>query len=222
MWKVVVAVVVGIPALYGLYTLFVVLRLLLEARRLERACSPRRLGIDWKLFVMFPVDLEDPISLTVTIRVGERRFSFNVFRSLMSDYQFTRVKAEPVALAKQLGGRAAVDPRDNENGPGAAYIPADRVAPHAFGTEEADARYILREDTGRKCSPDGLALLCSAFARSDVRAEMAAYGGSLTFEYGYLTVLPASRDKPFLDGIEQVARLVDALDDAVKGAGPYR
>jgi hypothetical protein len=35
-------------------------------------------------------------------------------------------------------------------------------------------------------------------------------------------VKPGSRGAPFLDGIEQVARLADALDGAVKGRGPYR
>jgi hypothetical protein len=222
MWKVAVAVVVGVPAIYLLYTLFVVLRLVIEARRWKRACAPRLLTVDWRLFTLFPVDIEDPITLTITLHRGERRFSFTVFRSILSSSgsRFTRVKVEPIALSKHLGGRVSIESKHDPYG--SVYMPKDGVEVHTFGNEELDAVYSLREDTSRRRGPNNLALLCSAFTDSDVRAHMAAYGGSVAFEYGHMTVVPGAREKPFLDGVEQVARLADALDDAVKGAGPYR
>jgi hypothetical protein len=222
MWKVAVAVVVGLPALYVLYTLWITLRLVIEAWRLKRRCAPRRLKVEWKLFVLFPVDLVEPIVLTVTLHRGERRFSFTLFRSLISDWRFTRVKVETLALSNHLCGRVAVEPKDDPYGIEAVYMPKDQVEVHTFGSEEMDARYRLREDTSRRNAPHNLALLCSAFTHPDVRTQMDAFGGSLAFEYGYMSVTPGSRDQPFLDGIEQVARLADALDDAVKGTGPYR
>lgn len=219
MWKTAVVVLVGIPAAYLLYTLLVVLRLVIEAWRLKRACAPRRLAVEWALFWMFPDDIEDPAVLTVTLRKGERRFSFTVFRSSISDYRFTRVTVEPIALCEHLRGRVSVETKDTKYG--TIYMPDDQTAVHTFGIEELDARYDLREDT-RKDAPNNIALLCSAFARPDVRAALSAFGGSVGFEYGHLAVAPGAREKPFLDAIEQVAHLADALDDVVKVTGPYR
>jgi hypothetical protein len=222
MWKIAVAVVLGLLAVYALYTLFVVLRLVIEAWRLKRKCAPRRLKVVWELFVLFPHDIEDPITLAVTLHCGERRFSFTVFRSFISDFRFTRVRVEPLVLSKHLRGRVAIEPKDDPHGLEAVYMPKDQVEVHTFGIEEMDARYRLREQTSERNAPHNLSLLCSAFAHPDVRTQMAAFGGSLAFEYGYLSVTLGSRDTPFLDGVEQVARLTDALDDAVKGTGPYR
>ena len=116
MWKVALAVLLGLPALYGLYTLYVVLRLVLEARRWKRRCAPTGLKVGWKLFVMFPDDLEDPISLILTLHRGERRFSFNLFRSLLSSVRYTHVKVEPIALSKHLRGRVAIEPKGDKHG----------------------------------------------------------------------------------------------------------
>jgi hypothetical protein len=221
MWKVLVAVVVGLPAAYVFYTLLVVLRLVIEAWRWKRMCAPRGLKVEWTLFVMFPVSIEDPVSLVVTLHRGERRFTFDVFRSLLSiGYRFTRVTVEPIALSKHLCGRVAVEPKDDPHG--AVYMRPDQVEVHTFGIEEMDAHYRLREETSRRDAPNNLALLCSVFTHPDVRSQMAAFGGGLAFERGYLSVTPSHGNKPFLDGIEHVARLADALDDAVKGTGPYR
>jgi hypothetical protein len=222
MWKFLVAIVVGLPALYALYALLVTLRLVIEAWRWERMCAPRRLSVEWGLFTMFPVDIEDPVVLNVTLHRDERRFSFTVFQSLISDYRFTRVKVEPLAISSHLCGRIAVEPKDDPNGMEAVYMPEGQVEVHTFGIEEMDARYRLREETSRRNAPDKIALLCSAFGREDVRTQLAAFGGSLAFEYGHMAVTLGSRNRPFLDEVEQVARLADALDDAVKSTGPYR
>ena len=101
-------------------------------------------------------------------------------------------------------------------------MPKDQVEEHTFGIEEVDAHYRLREDTSRKSDLNDISLLCSVIAHPDVRTQLFAYGGSVAFEYGHMTVTPGWLDKPFLDGIEQTARLADALDDAIKGAGVYR
>jgi hypothetical protein len=222
MWQALIAVVVGIPALYVLYTLQVMLRLAIEAWRLRTMCAPRGLRLEWSFFVMFPVDLEDPVTLDVTLVRGERRFSFTVFRSMISDYRFTTVRVKPLVILKHLCGRVAIEPKADPGGYEAVYMPPDKVEIHTFGIEEMDARYRLREETTKRNAPDKIALLCSAFRHPDVLTEMFAFGGSLAFQFGCMSVTPGSRDKPFLDGIEQVARLADALDDAVKVSGPYR
>jgi hypothetical protein len=220
MWIIPLAVVVGPFALYALYTLFVVLHLVIVARRLERACAPRQLRVEWELFWMIPVDYVDPVVLTITLHRGERRFSYTEFRSSLKLWRFTRVKVEPLALCNHLRGRVAIEPKDDPLL--AVYMKPGEIEVHTFGVEAMDARYRLREETTKKNGPDAIALLGSAFADPDVQTHMDAFGGSLAFEYGYLTVKPASRGAPFLDGIEQVARLADALDGAVKGRGPYR
>lgn len=220
MWIIPLAVVVGPFALYALYTLFVALHLVIVARRLERACAPRNLRVAWELFWMPPVDFVDPFVLTITLHRGERRFSYTEFRSSLSLWRFTRVKVEPLALCGHLRGCVAIERKDDPLQ--AVYMKPDKIEIHTFGAEAMDARYRLREETTEKNSPDAIALLCSAFADPDVQTHLDAYGGSLAFQYGYLTVKPACRGASFLDGIEQVARLADALDGAVKGRGPYR
>lgn len=222
MWIIPLAVVVGPFALYTLYTLFIALRLVSVARQLERACAPRQLRVAWELFWMLPVDYVDPIVLTIILHRGERRFSYTQFWSTLSLWRFTHVKVKPLALSSHVRGRVAIDPKDSSNGAVPVHMGPGEVEVHAFGDEAMDARYRLREEAEKKNGPDAIALLCSAFADPDVQAHMAAFGGTLSFERGHLTVLPGYRGVSFLDGIEQVARLADALDGAVKGRGPYR
>lgn len=218
----ILVIVLGVPVVYAVYTLVIMLRAMLELRRLRRECAPRRLEVRWDPFVMFPDDMEDPIVLHVTLRRGEREFSFTIFPSMASERQFTRVKVEPLTLCKRIGGRVAVEPKDDPSGFEAVYMPKENVLEHTFGREEVDARFRLREDTSRPGAPEDLMLVCQVITRPEVWAELSAYGSSLAFEFGYMSVSPGRRAPSFLDGIEQVARLSDALDDAVKGTGPYR
>lgn len=222
MTGIILAILLGPPALYLLYTLFVVLRLRAHARRLEQQCIERDYKLESSFFVMFPSDLEDPLILNVTILRGQRRFSFTLFHSLLSDARFRRVRVEPIALSKRLGGRIAVEPKNDSLKLEQVYIPEDSIALHTFGNQSLDAHYHLREDTSKPVSPEGLALLCSALADPETKARLDAYGGSLAFEYGYMSVSPGRGGKPFLDGIEDVGQLADALDEAMKTTGPYR
>lgn len=222
MWTVVVAILAGVPAVYALYVTVIMLRAMVALKRLSRECPPRRFEVAWEPFVMFPDDMEDPLVLHVTLRRGARGFSFTIFPSMASSFRFTRVKVEPLTICKHLSGRVAVEPKDDPVGLEAVYMPKETVVVHSFGREEVDARYRLREDTSRPRAPDELTRISDAIARPEVWAEVAAFGGSLAFEYGYMSVSPARGGVTFLDGLEKVARIADALDDAAKGAGPYR
>lgn len=222
MWKWIIALLLGLPALYLLYTLYIVLRLRIEVGRLIQPCAARGYGLEWQFYTMFPGDIEDPIILNVMIKRDKRCFSFTLFGTLLSNFRYTRVKIEPLVLFQYLQGRIAIEPKA-----GSAidhiYIPEGRVKIHHFGIESMDQRYQLREDTNYPVSPEGLSVLCEAFGDAELKARLDAYGDSIAFEYGpSMSLSPAREDQSFLDGIERAGQLADALDAAVKGGGPYR
>ncbi len=222
MGKWIIALVLGLPALYLLYTLYIVLRLRIEVGRLIQPCAARGYGLEWDYYTMFPDDVEDPIILNVRITRDKRCFSFSLFGTLLSNFRYTRVNVKPLAICQYVQGRIAIEPK-SDSAIDHIYIPEERIKTHSFGIESMDQRYQLREDTDYPVSAEGLTILSEAFSDTELKSRLDGYGGSIAFESGKsMGVSPTRDDQNFLDGIERAGQLADALDAAVKGRGPYR
>jgi len=211
----VIACLLGIPGLYLLLVAWTAVRLTQFAKRLRREAAPHGWELEARLFVLFPADLWDPITLEVGLRRNGRRCTFSVFRSLIEHWQPVHVRVSSSSLSEHLEGRFYVDRK--ERGRVVDRLLADRRV-HEVATEEGEL-----PPGWRLCASDADATrVRRALRRREVHARLGAYDGDLlAIDTAGFTV-NRRRDAELYTFLAQVARLADALDDAAENTAPYR
>jgi hypothetical protein len=215
---IVAAVAVGYP----LYALWVVARLVRFARSFARECAARGLGLRWSLTRL---GLVTPFLLELVIEREQRRFRLSTSRR--SHLPFTDVHVEPLRLCEELASRISINPNDDlDRGMGSYYLERGEAELLPLGLESLDATYRICQEIRwpKKNTPAAIALVRATFASPAVQDRMRAYGGWFAIDHQELTARPGTRSAAFLDGLEQVALLADALDAATLDtrAGVYR
>lgn len=209
-------------ALVGLYALFVgytLLRLGAVRTRLRTSCAQHGWEFAARFYLFFPTDVEDPITLRVTLTRNGRTIRFTVFRSFLPDWVPVRLELEPLILIARLKGRVMIERR----GARAPYLLEQGKAEAVdVGIPEADRLFHVCVDKGSAWAVDVDALRV-VLAYPNVIAALDACGGKITFGRASAGVGQAPVRGDVFDWLERVAALADLLDEAAaSGQSPYR